>query len=151
MTMTHYIGTKELLAKPMTRGEYNSYRGWETPEGENEDDAGYLVEYLDGGEANHWQHRGYISWSPKDVFDRSYFPCGTHVDRMKVEYAELKKRVSALTAFIGTETFNSLDQDEQSRLCAQHESMAEYRNILAERLKAASAVVPAELDPADGA
>ncbi len=67
-----YVGTKYVTAKPMTRGEYNTYRGWELPVDEDGSDEGYLVEYVDGGKANHPDHAGYISWSPKDVFDRSY-------------------------------------------------------------------------------
>jgi len=70
--MKHYIGTKELMAKPMTKGEYNEYRGWETPAEENKDDKGYLVEYLDSPNKNHEKHDNYISWSPKDVFERTY-------------------------------------------------------------------------------
>jgi hypothetical protein len=69
-----YEGTKRLTAQPMTRGEYNSYRGWENPAGEDPADAGYLVEYQDGGKANDSRHAGYISWSPADVFKRSYKP-----------------------------------------------------------------------------
>lgn len=67
-----YEGTKRMHACPMTRGEYNAYRGWENPAGENPDDAGYLVEYVDGGKPNDPRHAGYISWSPADVFERSY-------------------------------------------------------------------------------
>lgn len=74
MTSTLYEGTKRLHATPMTRGEYNSYRGWENPAGENPADAGYLVEYQDGGKANDSRHAGYISWSPADVFERTYKP-----------------------------------------------------------------------------
>lgn len=70
--MEKYIGVKELKAKPMMLGEYNKYRGWEMPENENPNDEGYLVEYLDGGKPNHPGHTGYISWSPKDVFERAY-------------------------------------------------------------------------------
>lgn len=70
--MPKYVGTKYLYAKPMTRGEYNGYRGCETPEGENSADPGYLVEYVDGGKANHPDHQGYISWSPQDVFENTY-------------------------------------------------------------------------------
>ena len=75
--MTHatpklYEGTKRLTAQPMTRGGYNAYRGWETPAGEDPADAGYLVEYQDGGKANDSRHAGYISWSPADVFERTY-------------------------------------------------------------------------------
>ena len=67
-----YRGVKELYATELTRGEYNKYRGWETPENENPEDLGYLVEYIDGGKPNHPEHRGYISWSPKDVFEKVY-------------------------------------------------------------------------------
>ena len=67
-----YRGVKELYATELTRGEYNKYRGWETPENENPEDLGYLVEYIDGGKPNHPEHRGYISWSPKDVFEKAY-------------------------------------------------------------------------------
>jgi hypothetical protein len=70
--MKTYYGTKKLAAKPMTRQEYVTYRGWALPSDENGADTGYLVEYLDGGAANHKDHKGYISWSPKDVFDAAY-------------------------------------------------------------------------------
>lgn len=56
----------------MTRGEYNGYRGWEMPANEDAAEAGYLVEYHDGGKPNHPDHAGYVSWSPADVFERSY-------------------------------------------------------------------------------
>ena len=60
--METYIGTKIIKAKPMTRGEYNTHRGWEIPENENPFDEGYLVQY----------DNEYISWSPKDVFETAY-------------------------------------------------------------------------------
>lgn len=69
-----YIGTKIVKATPMSRLAYNQYRGWELPADENGADEGYLVEYVDGGKANHPDHVGYISWSPAGVFDRAYKP-----------------------------------------------------------------------------
>lgn len=72
--MNRYLGTKLINAKPMNRAEYNALRGWAVPADENPDDAGYLVEYIDGGKANHPDFTGYISWSPADVFDRAYRP-----------------------------------------------------------------------------
>ena len=72
--MKSFIGTKMILARPMGRGEYNAYRGWVCPADENPEDEGFLVEYVDGGKANHPAHAGYISWSPKDVFERAYRP-----------------------------------------------------------------------------
>lgn len=72
--MQTYIGTKMIRAKAMTRGDYNKLRGWSIPADENPNDEGFLVEYLDGGKANHKDYDGYISWSPKDVFERAYRP-----------------------------------------------------------------------------
>lgn len=72
--MQHYFGTKQVMVRPMTRHAYNEYRGWTVPENENPLDDGYLVEYLDGGMPNDPRHQGYISWSPQDVFERSYQP-----------------------------------------------------------------------------
>lgn len=86
--MKQYIGTKLINAKPMTRGEYNKYRGWEVPDNENPEDAGYLVEYQDSPIANTPDHAGYVSWSPKDVFDKAYrqsdgMPFGLAIEALK--------------------------------------------------------------------
>ena len=70
--MQSYLGIKEIMAMPMTRLEYNIYRDWQGPDGEDPEDDGYLVEYVDSPNANHPDHKGYISWSPKDVFERAY-------------------------------------------------------------------------------
>jgi hypothetical protein len=69
-----FIGTKLIRAKAMTRLQYTELRGWQLPSDENGDDAGYLVEYLDGGKPNVQGFEGYVSWSPKDVFERAYRP-----------------------------------------------------------------------------
>jgi len=70
--MERYIGVKEIFARPMKRQAYNDLREWQLPDNENGDDEGYLVEYMDGGSPNHPEFLGYISWSPKDVFERAY-------------------------------------------------------------------------------
>lgn len=70
--MNRYIGTKTINAKPMSRQAYNNLRGWVVPADKDPADDGYLVEYIDGGQANHPDFDGYISWSPKDVFERAY-------------------------------------------------------------------------------
>ncbi|MEN2425938.1 DUF2829 domain-containing protein [Chromobacterium vaccinii] len=86
--MQRYIGTKIILAQSMTRGEYNEYRGWPLPPDEAASEAGYLVEYTDGGAPNHAQHAGYISWSPAFSFELAYrrsdgLPFGLAVEAMK--------------------------------------------------------------------
>lgn len=66
LKFTPYIGTKQLAATPMLRGDYNNYRGWTIPEDENPNDEGYLVKYPDG----------YVSWSPKSTFESAYRTSG---------------------------------------------------------------------------
>lgn len=84
--MKQYIGTKIIMAKPMTRGEYNIYRGWTIPENENPEDEGYLVKYSDD----------YESWSPKEAFDEAYRECdnmtfGLAIEAMKKGYRVARK------------------------------------------------------------
>lgn len=74
--MQLYVGSKLIRALPMTRQEYNDFRGWQLPEDENGADDGFLVEYVDGGKANTEQFEGYVSWSPKSVFENAYKPSG---------------------------------------------------------------------------
>lgn len=71
--MEKYIGTKQLKATPMTLGDYNNMRGWVDKDGDQLA-PGYLVEYQDGGKPNLPGYDGYVSWSPQDVFERSYRP-----------------------------------------------------------------------------
>lgn len=70
-SMVPYIGCKQILAKPMSLGEYKGYRGWDMGKDEDTSKEGYLVEYADSN-SNHPDHEGYISWSPKEVFDKAY-------------------------------------------------------------------------------
>jgi hypothetical protein len=76
--MKSYTGTKTVLARPMTSHEYTAYRNevkaaplYAIAPGDDQD--GYLVEYTDGlGNRNDSRHAGYVSWSPANVFERSY-------------------------------------------------------------------------------
>jgi len=92
--MQSYIGTKVINAKPMTRAEYNLFRGWELPKDENGADAGYLVEYTDGGKANTSQYQGYVSWSPETVFNKAYKPNSGMSFSEALVYLKLNKKVA---------------------------------------------------------
>lgn len=63
VAVREFIGTKLVAGVPMTRGEYNESRGWTPPEGEDQTVEGYQVTYYPDG---------YVSWSPKDVFEEAY-------------------------------------------------------------------------------
>jgi len=87
--MNKFIGTKLINAVAMTRLAYNEFRGWQLPEDENGADEGYLVEYCDGGKANTEQYAGYVSWSPKEVFENAYrsvegLSFGTAIEALKL-------------------------------------------------------------------
>lgn len=64
--LKQYQSHKVVHARPMTRGDYNDYRGWQIPAGENPKDPGYLVIY-NKDTVDHYE-----SWSPKHVFDDGY-------------------------------------------------------------------------------
>lgn len=89
-----YIGTKLIRAKRMTRLAYNQLRGWELPADENGADEGYLVEYLDGGKPNLVGFQGYVSWSPRDVFERAYQSTDGMDFGLAVNALKLGKRVA---------------------------------------------------------
>jgi len=78
MTLDEY---EVLTGKKNTKGDYQ-------PENE-----GYLVEYQDGGKPNHPDFAGYISWSPKDVFEKAYRPTAGMNFGMALEAIKAGKRV----------------------------------------------------------
>jgi hypothetical protein len=91
--MEKYIGTKQLKATPMTLGDYNNMRGWVDKDGDQLA-PGYLVEYQDGGKPNLPGYDGYVSWSPQDVFERSYRPLHGLSFGMALEAMKAGKKVA---------------------------------------------------------
>ena len=110
----HYVGTKIIEA-------------WEQ---ERTGEAGYAVKYADG----------YISWSPKAVFEQTYLPLGhighlpPHVQRMYAESAELNDRLTKLNAFLGSETFLALPEPDRHALEVQCKAMTAYSAALTTRI-----------------
>ena len=103
--MKTYIGTKVVRMFPMTRQEYNDLRKWTLPANENGNDAGYLVEYTDGGEANVPGYAGYVSWSPKEQADRAYrevsgINFGMAMEAVKKGYAVARKGWNGVDLFV---------------------------------------------------
>lgn len=137
--MNKYLGTKEVLAKPMTRIEYNQYRGWQLPENENGSDEGFLIEYVDGGQSNDSRHAGYISWSPADVFAQAYASYDTWLDRVKLEQAKLQTDLDGLNKALDVERKPDFISDEQwIYMTRQQFHMRQYNQILLDRIANAS-------------
>lgn len=111
--MKKYVGVKLIEAKPMTRGDYNKYRGWTIPEDENPNDEGYLVKYSDD----------YVSWSPKGVFDEAYreyeanelpqtalgMISNDYKERFKAEYYQTLERFNKLYKLLIKHEAGTLD------------------------------------------
>lgn len=64
---------------------------------------------------------------------------GTFLGRMKREANELNDKLSKAQAFLKTETFRGLDPKEKELLITQKGAMAEYHEILLERIANAEA------------
>ena len=60
--MKKYLGVKMIEAEPLNLGDYNKLKGWEIPANEDPKTEGYKVVYPDG----------YVSWSPKPIFEEVY-------------------------------------------------------------------------------
>lgn len=119
-----YTGTKTIKAMPMGKAEAEKVLGKSiTPATAGMD--GYLVEYPDG----------YRSWSPAKVFEESYKVAETHVDRMKIELADLNERICSATMAIST--FGALPDDERWQLKRQLEAMHNYADVLYDRIRCA--------------
>ncbi len=94
--MKTYIGTKIIQAMPMTRLAYNEMRGWTVPADENPNDAGYLVEYQDGGKPNVRGFAGYVSWSPAEQFEKAYRPTTGLTFGQAIEALKAGKKVARI-------------------------------------------------------
>lgn len=102
----------------------NPYANSSDIHGNNEE--GYIVEYEDG----------YKSWSPKTVFEKAYKVAETHIDRMRIEFEELRERMKKLKNLYSEKVFE-LDKEEVYLLGRQYNQMDCYAQTLFERLKRA--------------
>lgn len=141
-----YIGTKQVTAWPQLGGPKIRVCGHSCHEdGEHcngyctgkaahppklEQQQGYAVKYEDG----------YISWSPKDVFEAAYLPIGNighlpaHQQRVVAEKAQLDDKLLKLRKFISQDLFKTLPDIERELLTTQAGAMTEYSDILAQRI-----------------
>lgn len=126
MTMKKYIGTKTIMAKPMVKSEAEKVLNRSLADAKGGED-GYLVEYPDG----------YKSWSPKETFEEAYKVADTYLDRMRIEYTDVKERILKLYTFQMSEDFRALPKEKQAKLQAQCGAMSAYVEILGQRIDVA--------------
>jgi hypothetical protein len=134
--MKKYIGAKEVWATPMNRQAYNDFRGCKLPEDEEGSDEGYLVEYVNGGQANTTQYAGYVSWLPKDVFENAYNVANTPLDRMRIEHDELLEKYNKLVIFLGLKNREEVAGKMQIDFMElQQIQMKDYLTTLSKRIQ----------------
>lgn len=136
--VTTHVGTKVIHATMMNRARYNALRGWSVPADENPLDEGYLVQYADGGALNVPGFTGYVSWSPKGVFERAYgdgykAPAETFYDRLVKEVSDLRDKVEKLRAYIDSGKAAQLPIHDYSDLREQLSHMVAYLLVLEKR------------------
>ena len=122
------------MAKPMTFGDYCDLRGNPCPPDLHPGDPGYLVEYQDGGKPNHPDFKGYISWSPAEVFEKTYWPSESHEDRVRAELKELEDRIVKLGRFLATPAFHALPEVCRLLMVRQYHLMGELREVIDDRV-----------------
>lgn len=113
--MHKYIGTKVVKAYPCP--------AWKNAGGHKVGDEGYKVIYEDG----------YVSWSPKDVFEKHYKKSDTYIDRMKIEYEELQDRRMKLIDFLEYHR-DLINDNEYYQMTDQLAAMSEYASVLRQRI-----------------
>lgn len=132
---------KQVLVKEMTRGNYNEFRSWIIPENENPLDEGFLVKDPDSD---------YITWIPKDQFDKSITIGSDLIDtailmkssdfkhRFKAEFDQLSIRYYGLQKMVNAYENNQLKFTPKCSLeilKSQLDVMKKYIEILEERAK----------------
>ena len=125
-----FTGTKTVKACPMTLGEAEKVlnRHIDISFVENRElTPGYLVEYRADGD-------NYRSWSPKYVFERAYRPSETFLDRMRIEYDQLRERVIKLSAFAFSHEFRKMSPNCREKMLDQLNFMEKYLSVLGYRI-----------------
>ena len=126
--MKKYIGTKQIEAEPMTMGEAyekNLLQAGRVPNESEKDKVGYHVKY----------EGGYESWSPAEPLEKAHKVADTPLDRMVIEYDELKQKIDKLDVFLDSEKFKTLDEKVKGLLSSQYHIMIAYSIVLSERMR----------------
>ena len=118
----------EATMQPMTRLEYNQFRGWVLPEGEDPNDPGYLMDF-----------GFHTAWWPADVVDKAFMvlpSAPSYQQRVHGEHKQLLDRQEKLTVFITSPAFSSLVPAEQIRLSKQFHLQKQLLEVLGLRIAA---------------
>lgn len=130
-TLKQYIGTKTVKAEPMVKSAAVA-KGWARASEGNPDTPGYHVQYTNPDGST------YDSWSPKDVFEKSYQISEDFKDRLEIEFKELRIRLQKLHKFIQDNSFANIAKkigpEQGALLLSQYHGMSLYFDALKARI-----------------
>lgn len=125
--MKRYVITRTVKAMPFT--DIVHYEG--NPEGKPHDseayEPGYLIEYDDGHQV----------WCPAETFEKDSKLIETALDRLRIEYSELRERCIKLDRELSVgfnETAKRVGAKHAALLGAQNVFMENYLQILEARI-----------------
>ena len=128
-----YIGTKEVMAAPMDEVTAVTKGFARKNEDNHEWRSGYHVQYTNPDGST------YDSWSPKDVFEKSYQVAEDFKDRLIIEFKELKERFNKLDAFLDEKDYDKVVEicgpAQTALMFSQYHAMRHYHDILKTRIE----------------
>lgn len=131
-TLKQYIGTKMVKAEPMAKSAAVA-KGWARPSEGNEDVPGYHVQYTNPDGST------YDSWSPKEVFEKSYQIAEDFKDRLNIELKELEDRFYKLNGFLNENDYDKIVEKcgpaQTALMFSQYHAMRHYYDILRTRIE----------------
>jgi hypothetical protein len=132
-TLKQYIGTKKVKAEPMVKFAAVA-KGWARASKEGDQYApGYHVQYINPDGST------YDSWSPKDVFEKSYQIAEDLKDSLAIELKELEVHLRDLIDIIESLGFDKIAEaygpDQAALMLSQYHGMSLYHNALKYRIE----------------
>ena len=128
-----YIGTKEVMAAPMDEATAVTKGFARKNEDNHEWRSGYHVQYTNPDGST------YDSWSPKDVFEKSYQVAEDFKDSLIIEFNELKERFNKLDAFLDEKDYDKVIEicgpAQTALMFSQYHAMRHYYDILRTRIE----------------
>lgn len=128
-----YIGTKEVMAAPMDEATAVAKGFARKNEDNHEWRPGYHVQYTNPDGST------YDSWSPKEVFEKSYKIAEDFKDRLIIEFKELGARLIKLNAFMNENDYDKIVEKcgpiQTTLMISQLHAMKDYYDILRTRIE----------------
>ena len=127
------IGTKEVMAAPMDEATAVTKGFARKNEDNHEWRSGYHVQYTNPDGST------YDSWSPKDVFEKSYQVAEDFKDRLINELKDLKERLNKLEANMNKNDYDKIVEKsgpvQTALMISQYHAMRHYYDILRTRIE----------------